>query len=70
MNTAITVLIILLSAILLAGLVSYICIMIAAYQIKKKAEEFMNKKGMDVLNKGIDTGINNIQNKVSKNKLG
>lgn len=66
MSTAITILIVIISAFLLVGLISYICIMIAAYQLKRKTEEWMGNKGMSLLDKGIDTGISKLQNKVEK----
>jgi predicted Holliday junction resolvase-like endonuclease len=59
MNTALIVLIVILSILVFAVLVTYIAVVYTAYKVKKKAEEYMTKKG-------VDTGISKFQQKLNE----
>lgn len=53
MNTAIIVLIVIICLILFFVLISYIWMMYVAYKIRNKAQEFIENRGIDMLDKGI-----------------
>ena len=66
MSTALIILIYIISVLVFLVLVSYIAVVYMAYKFKKKAEKFMTNKGVDILNKGVDTGISKFQRKLNE----